>query len=58
VVLIVLGHVIAVYLAHRRAVATYEGRAAIRSQYPMLLLMVMYTAVSLWILAQPITEAG
>jgi hypothetical protein len=58
VVLIVVGHVIAVYLAHRRALTTYEGKAVIRSQYPMLLLMVMYTAVSLWILAQPITEAG
>lgn len=59
VVLIVLGHVIAVYLAHRRALATYsDGRAAIRSQFPMLLLMVLYTSVSLWILSQPITEAG
>lgn len=59
VVLIVLGHVIAVYLAHRRALTIYtNGRAAIRSQYPMLLLMVMYTSVSLWILAQPITESG
>jgi hypothetical protein len=58
VVLIVTGHVVAVYLAHRRALATYPGRAATRSQYPMLLLMVAYTAVSLWILAQPITESG
>ena len=59
VVLIVFGHVVAVYLAHRRAVAIYpNGRAALRSQYPMLLLMVLYTTVSLWILAQPNTEAG
>ena len=59
VVLIVFGHVVAVYLAHRRAVAIYpDGRAALRSQYPMLLLMVLYTTVSLWILAQPNTEAG
>jgi hypothetical protein len=31
---------------------------ALRSQYPMLLLMVAYTAISLWILAQPIVEGG
>ncbi|MFY9616351.1 MAG: hypothetical protein WAT58_13220 [Candidatus Dormiibacterota bacterium] len=59
VVLIVVGHVIAVYLAHRRALITYpDGRGAIRSQFPMLVLMVLYTSVSLWILSQPITEAG
>jgi hypothetical protein len=27
------------------------------SQYPMMVLMVGYTALSLWILAQPITES-
>jgi hypothetical protein len=59
VVLIVVGHVIAVYLAHRRALAMYpNARAAVRSQYPMLVLMVMYTSVSLWILSQPNTEPG
>ena len=59
VVLIVVGHVIAVYLAHRRALAMYpNARAAVRSQYPMLVLMVLYTTVSLWILSQPNTEPG
>ena len=57
VVLIVVGHVIAVYVAHRRALILYRPpRLALRSQYPMLVLMVIYTATSLWILAQPITE--
>ncbi len=56
VVLIVLGHVIAVYLAHLRAGERFHSaQRALLSQYPMLLLMVMYTMTSLWILAQPIT---
>jgi hypothetical protein len=57
VVLIVVGHVIAVYLSHLRAGERFESPSRVLvSQYPMLLLMVMYTACSLWILAQPIAE--
>ena len=53
---IVIGHVCAVYLAHVTALRALENRfAAVRSQYPMLILMVGYTMVSLWIIAQPIT---
>ncbi len=53
---IVIGHVCAVYLAHRTALRALENRfAAVRSQYPMLVLMVGYTMASLWIVAQPIT---
>ena len=56
---IVAGHIIAVYLAHVVALRTLgERRAAVRSQYPMLALMVGYTMLSLWIVAQPIVEAG
>jgi hypothetical protein len=59
VVLIVLGHVIAVYLAHLRAGERFRtAQRALLSQYPMLLLMVMYTMTSLWILAQPITRGA
>ena len=55
--LIVLGHVLAVYLAHRVAVRTFSDRAsATNSQYPMLTLMVVYTIISLWIIAQPIVQ--
>jgi hypothetical protein len=58
-VLIVLGHVIAVYLAHLRAGERFKrARAVLISQYPMLILMVGYTMTSLWILAQPITSGG
>jgi hypothetical protein len=59
VVLIVLGHVIAVYLSHLRAGERFRtAQRALLSQYPMLVLMVMYTMTSLWILAQPITAGG
>jgi hypothetical protein len=57
VVAIVTGHIIAVWLAHIAASRIYKDPAmARRSQYPMLLLMVGYTMLSLWILAQPIVS--
>ncbi|OLB81777.1 MAG: hypothetical protein AUI15_39390 [Actinobacteria bacterium 13_2_20CM_2_66_6] len=57
IVLIVLGHVIAVFLSHLRAGERFRtAQRALLSQYPMLLLMVLYTMTSLWILAQPITR--
>jgi hypothetical protein len=59
VVLIVIGHVLAVYLAHLRSLQWFRtARNAVLSQYPMLVLMVAYTMTSLWILSQPITNAG
>ena len=59
VALIVVGHVIAVYLAHGIALRLLQNqRQAVRSQYPMLALMVLYTVLSLWILNQPIVEAS
>ena len=59
IILIVLGHVIAVYLAHLRAGERFRSaQRVLLSQYPMLVLMVMYTMTSLWILAQPITRGG
>jgi hypothetical protein len=53
VAIILLGHVIAVYLAHGVALRLFGGQAFIR-EIPMVLLMVAYTMLSLWILAQPI----
>ncbi|MDQ6880139.1 MAG: hypothetical protein M3082_21045 [Candidatus Dormibacteraeota bacterium] len=59
VILIVAGHVIAVYLAHLRAGERFRtAQRALLSQYPMLVLMVIYTMTSLLILAQPTTNAG
>jgi hypothetical protein len=55
IVAIVVGHVIAVYVAHRVALNVFGARrAALLSQIPMLVLMVAYTMTSLWMLAQPI----
>src|SRR5829696_7560719 len=55
IVAIVIGHVIAVYVAHRVALNVFgTRRAALLSQIPMLVLMVAYTMTSLWMLAQPI----
>lgn len=56
---IVVGHIVAVYVAHVVALREFaDRRLALRSQYPMLALMVGYTMVSLWIIAQPIVETG
>jgi len=54
---VVLGHIVAVFLAHARAMRAFETRsAALRSQVPLTALMVAYTFVSLSILAEPITQ--
>jgi hypothetical protein len=54
---IVVGHVIAVYLAHIMALRVFTTpRQAVLSQIPMLGLMVAYTMISLWILSQPIVS--
>ncbi|MSO71871.1 MAG: hypothetical protein EXQ88_07690 [Alphaproteobacteria bacterium] len=53
--IIVIGHVVAVYQAHVVALRVFgSAREALISQMPMIALMVGYTMISLWILAQPI----
>jgi hypothetical protein len=55
---IVIGHIVAVYVAHVYALRTFPDKGdAVRSQYPMLVLMAGYTMVSLWIVAQQIMAA-
>jgi hypothetical protein len=55
VILIVIGHIVAVYIAHAEALRFYGDRhRALISQIPMVVLMVSYTMLSLWIIAQPI----
>ena len=57
VLAIVVGHVVAVYLSHIMALRVFSSREiAIRTQYPLLVLMIFYTVMCLWILAQPIVE--
>ena len=54
---VLLGHIAAVYLAHVQAMRTFVAhKPALTSQIPLTALMVVYTAVSLSILAEPIIE--
>ena len=50
---LVLGHVAGLVVAHDRAVAIFKEREdALRSQYAMLALMVVYTVAGLWLLSR------
>ncbi|HZF57523.1 MAG TPA: cupredoxin domain-containing protein [Rubrobacter sp.] len=54
VALIVAGHVVAVYLAHLISLRLLRDlKRAMLSQLPMLVLIVLYTVSSLWIVAKP-----
>lgn len=53
---IIFGHIVAVYLAHIISLHIFKAsKAAIMSQLPMVLLMVIYTITGLWILSQPLS---
>jgi hypothetical protein len=53
VAFVVLGHVAALVLAHDRALVLYpNAKLAVRSQYWMLAIMVGFTSLALWLLAQ------
>ena len=50
---VIVGHVAALILAHDRALVLYrEPKLAVRSQYWMLAVMVGFTSLALWLLAQ------
>ncbi|CAN5275790.1 hypothetical protein BH18ACT12_BH18ACT12_05240 [soil metagenome] len=50
---LVTGHVLGLVLAHDRAISVYRSaRLAMRTQYAMLALMVLYTVGGLWLLSQ------
>lgn len=50
---VVVGHVLALTLAHDRALALYDrAKLAVRSQYWMLAVMVGFTTLALWLLSQ------
>jgi hypothetical protein len=51
VIVIVLGHIAGVVLAHDRALGEFEIEVAVRTQYAMLVLMVVLTGFGLFILA-------
>jgi len=53
VAFVVLGHIAALILAHDRALVLYgQAQLAVRSQYWMLGVMVGFTSLALWLLAQ------
>ena len=48
------GHLVAIWVAHSTAYRLFPSRLqAIRSQYPFVLVMIGYTAVSLWLISLP-----
>lgn len=52
---IIIGHVAAVYIAHKIAIRVFDNRKqAVVSQLPVMGLMILYTVFSLWIIAQPV----
>nr|WP_218780592.1 hypothetical protein [Halobaculum halophilum] len=54
---VVVGHLVAVGVAHVVAFETFPGRLQpIRSQYPFIVLMIAYTMTSIWILTQPYVQ--
>jgi hypothetical protein len=51
---LVVGHVLGLVLAHDKALALFPTvRSALRAQYAMLALMVVYTVGGMWILSRP-----
>ncbi|MEM7466233.1 MAG: hypothetical protein AAF387_05050 [Pseudomonadota bacterium] len=54
VTLIVIGHMLSVYLSHVVTLSlTQQKSVAVRAGAPILFLMVFYTVLSLWVIAQP-----
>ncbi|WP_243700377.1 hypothetical protein [Halorussus pelagicus] len=54
VAFVLLGHLLAVWVAHASAYEVFPGRLqAIQSQYPFVVVMVLYTMSSLWIVSAP-----
>ena len=47
---VVIGHIAGVVVAHDRAVGSFPKREAVRSQYVMFLVMVVYSVLGLWLL--------
>ncbi|WP_254537361.1 hypothetical protein [Halomarina litorea] len=51
---VLVGHLLAIWVAHATAYALFPGRMqAIRSQYPLTAVMILYTMTSLLIVSQP-----
>jgi hypothetical protein len=58
VVMVLVGHVLAVYIAHGQSFHSFQSRSkALISQIPMMTLMMGLTASGLWILSLPMNSA-
>lgn len=58
VTVIVVGHMLSVYLAHLVTLTFSDNKStAVKAGAPILLLMVFYTVISLWVIAQPAVSA-
>lgn len=54
VAFILIGHLLAVWIAHARAYELFPSRVqAIRSQFPFIAVMIGYTVISLWLISLP-----
>jgi hypothetical protein len=54
IISVVVGHLLAIWVAHAAAYELFPSRLqAIRSQYPFIAVMVVYTMISLWIVSRP-----
>jgi hypothetical protein len=50
---LIVGHVLGLMLAHDRALGRFgSSKVALRTQYPLLALMVVYTVGGLWLLSR------
>ncbi|MFB6185374.1 MAG: hypothetical protein ABEI86_00700, partial [Halobacteriaceae archaeon] len=51
---ILIGHILAIWVAHSIAFEEFTGRLQpIRSQYPLIMIMIIYTMISMWVVLQP-----
>ena len=54
IVFVLGGHLVAIWVAHSTAYRLFPSRLqAIRSQYPFVVVMIAYTAASLWLISLP-----
>lgn len=57
VAFVLLGHLLAIWAAHAVAFDLFSSRLqAVRSQFPFVVVMVLYTMLSLWLLSLPTVE--
>jgi polyferredoxin len=54
VLLIIIGHVFGIIITHKHSYQVFESRnSAIKSQIPLIALMIAFSVLSLWLVAQP-----